>query len=42
MSLPVTGLVKAGRMAHSECILCGACVDACPRRAIGYAFGRTK
>ena len=29
MSLPVEDMVKQRRMDHSECILCGTCVDGC-------------
>lgn len=38
MSLDVHGMVRSGRMAASECILCGTCVDTCPQGVIGYAF----
>ena len=38
MSLPVQELVQAGGMEHSECILCGSCVDGCPSSAIRYTF----
>ncbi len=38
MSLDVTGLVARGTMEHDECILCGACVDTCPRSVIRYSF----
>jgi len=40
MSLPVEEMVRQHRMENSECILCGSCVDTCPRRAIRYDFGR--
>lgn len=39
MSLKVNSMVQAGSMKHSECILCGECVDTCPRKVIRYAFG---
>ena len=42
MSLPVSTMVKKGSMAHTECILCGACVDGCPKAALGYSFGSTR
>lgn len=41
MSLPVNDLVQKGDMTATECILCGSCVDECPRRAIRYGFGPT-
>ena len=40
MSLPVHDMVNQGIMEHAECILCGACVDACSRGAIIYEWGR--
>lgn len=40
MSLDVQGMVRAGHMDHDECILCGACVDACPKEVLSLAFGR--
>ena len=39
MSLPVKDMVSAGNMKHTDCILCGECVDGCKREAIGYTFG---
>ncbi|MGE5549798.1 MAG: 4Fe-4S binding protein [Bacteroidota bacterium] len=38
MSLEVQAMVAAGRMERAECILCGSCVDACPRGVIKYAW----
>lgn len=38
MSLEVNGMVRAGDMEHSECILCGNCVDTCPKDVIRYRF----
>ena len=38
MSLDVDGMVEQADMEHSECILCGNCVDGCPRAAIRYSF----
>lgn len=38
MSLDVNGMVRAGRMEDSECILCGTCIDNCPAKAIRYSF----
>lgn len=40
MSLPVQQLVAVGRMEHTECILCGTCVDTCSRHVIRYRFSR--
>ncbi len=39
MSLDVNSMVRSGRMENSECILCGTCVDGCPKHAIVYSFG---
>ena len=38
MSLPVNEMVLANDMEHSECILCGSCVDYCPKDAIHFSF----
>jgi formate hydrogenlyase subunit 6/NADH:ubiquinone oxidoreductase subunit I len=40
MSLPVHQLVHAPSMEHSECILCGNCVDTCAKGVIRYQFNR--
>jgi polyferredoxin len=40
MSLDVKGLVQVGRMEHNECILCGTCVDVCPKEVLCYSFSR--
>ena len=42
MSLDVNAMVHAGKMEHSECILCGTCVDNCARNAIHYSFSSGK
>lgn len=39
MSLDVGSMVKEGAMQSSECILCGECIDICPKKAISYDFG---
>ena len=39
MNLPVAAMVQKGSMRHTECILCGNCVDHCQTGAIRYAFG---
>jgi polyferredoxin len=38
MSLDVHGMVRAGRMENSECILCGTCIDNCAHQVIAYTF----
>jgi len=40
MSLPVSSMVASGSIDATECVLCGSCVDECPRDAIRYGFGR--
>jgi NAD-dependent dihydropyrimidine dehydrogenase PreA subunit len=42
MSLDVHQMVQAGQMKHNECILCGTCVDTCPKGAIRFLFGAGK
>ncbi|MBN1399386.1 MAG: 4Fe-4S binding protein [Anaerolineae bacterium] len=39
MSLDVNGMVRAGDMEHSECILCATCADICPKNVIHMRFG---
>jgi ferredoxin-type protein NapH len=39
MSLDVMGMVQKGNMRHIDCILCGACVDSCPKNVIHYSVG---
>jgi polyferredoxin len=36
MSLDVERMVQRGECNDSECILCGACVDTCPKKALQY------
>lgn len=38
MSLEVMDMVQKGNMNNSECILCGECVDTCPKKAVRYAI----
>ena len=38
MSLDVMAMVKTENMNNSECILCGECVDICPKKSISYTF----
>ncbi len=40
MSLDVAAHVQGQSMEDPECILCGRCVDSCPKGTIKYAFGR--
>jgi polyferredoxin len=40
MSLDVKSMVQNEGLKHPECILCGECVDACPKQVIGYSFRR--
>ena len=40
MSLDVHGMVKRGIMENSECILCGTCIDGCPKGVISYSFSK--
>ena len=42
MSLPVERMVKTNKMEHTECILCGSCIDGCESDAIEYAFFDSK
>lgn len=42
MSLDVNGMVKAQKMEHTECILCGTCVDNCSKDVIRYSFSSGK
>jgi polyferredoxin len=38
MSLDVNAMVHSQTMENTECILCGNCVDSCPKEAIKYTF----
>ena len=42
MSLDVETMVKTSKMEDSECILCGECVDICPKKSISYCFQSKK
>ena len=42
MSLDVNGMVQKRAMESSECILCGTCVDVCPKDVIHYTFSAGK
>lgn len=39
MSLEVNAMVQRGSLQNNECILCGECVDTCPKKVIQYTFG---
>ncbi|MGE5653985.1 MAG: 4Fe-4S binding protein, partial [Bacillota bacterium] len=41
MGLDVNRMVKQSDMRNDECILCGECVDHCPRSAIHYTVSRS-
>ena len=38
MSLDVKAMVEEKNMKNSECILCGECIDICPKKSIEYSF----
>jgi polyferredoxin len=38
MSLDVKTMVETANMQNAECILCGECIDICPKESITYAF----
>ena len=38
MSLDVKMMVETANMKNSECILCGECIDICPKKSIAYTF----
>jgi polyferredoxin len=40
MSLEVNSMVQENSMENSECILCGSCIDNCPKKVIKYSFGK--
>ena len=40
MSLPVKKMATQGNLESSECILCGACADACRQKVISYDWGK--
>jgi polyferredoxin len=41
MGLDVNAMVEREQMEHSECILCGNCIDTCAKKAIRYSFSRS-
>jgi ferredoxin-type protein NapH len=40
MSVPIAAHASVGMPDHTDCILCGSCVDDCPRKALRFGFGR--
>jgi ferredoxin-type protein NapH len=40
MSLDVNEMAQKQAMENTECILCGNCVDTCPKGVIKYSFGK--
>lgn len=42
MSLDVNSMVDKGNMENTECILCGKCIDSCPKNVISFYFGRIR
>lgn len=38
MSLDVPRLVASGVMNHTECVLCGTCIDSCKQGAVTFSF----
>jgi len=38
MSLDVKAMVETANMNNAECILCGECIDICPKNSIVYSF----
>jgi len=42
MSLNVAEMVAKNNMTNTECILCGSCVDGCPKKALKFAFSNPK
>jgi ferredoxin-type protein NapH len=38
MGLDVNIMIREGNMENTECILCGICVDVCPKEAILYSL----
>jgi ferredoxin len=38
MSLDVKEMVEISKMENTECVLCGECIDICPKKSIAYVF----
>lgn len=41
MGLEVTKMVQRGAVEDTDCILCGECVEACPKKVIRYSLSRS-
>jgi polyferredoxin len=42
MSLDVNAMVQREEMENTECILCGTCIDVCPKEVLSYSFSSQK
>jgi Polyferredoxin len=42
MSLNVNEMVQKGDNFNTECILCGECIDSCPKKVLSYHIGRCR
>lgn len=42
MSLPVDTYIKDHQVKSTDCILCGACVDICPKETLSFTVGKVK
>lgn len=40
--IEVNYVVKSGKLEHTECIMCGECVNDCKSKAIQFTFCRYK
>lgn len=38
MGIPVSEMVREGRVKSMECIQCGACIDGCPKKVLSYGM----
>jgi len=38
--IEVTDLVQSGSLKTQDCILCGTCVDTCPKGVLRYSFSK--
>jgi ferredoxin-type protein NapH len=42
MSFDVNVMIQARAMEHSDCILCGGCINVCPKDVIAYVVSAGK